>query len=285
VVQFVHGMAEHIDRYDEVARALCAAGIAAAGHNHLGHGRRADTKGYFADKNGWQHLVDDVHRLRGVVREQYPDVPYFLLGHSMGSFVVRCYLAQHAQGLQGAILTGTGHFEKGMVASALAVSRLICLFGGKKRPAALMDQLTFSGNNKPFLPARTDFDWLTRDEAMVDRYVADENCGFIFTGGAFRDLFLGIRRMNQPATVQHTPKELPLLFLSGDRDPVGGMGLGVEKVAQAYRSAGHTKVQLQLYPDSRHEVLNETDRAKVFRDVIIFVDECLSGAEPGKTRN
>lgn len=279
IVQFVHGMAEHIDRYNELARALCQAGIAAAGHTQLGHGPRADLPGYFADKHGWQHLINDVHRLRGVVQEQYPGVPYFLLGHSMGSFVVRCYLAQHAKGLSGAIISGTGHFEPGLVTAGLTAASITCFFGGKKRPSAFLDQMVFSSNNKPFMPARTDFDWLTRDKAMVDLYLADEDCGFIFTGGGFRDMFSGLKEMIQPRTLQQTPKDLPLLFISGDRDPVGGMGQGVEKVADAYKRTGHDKVQLQLYPDSRHEVLNEIDRAKVFRDVIIFVDECLSAAE------
>lgn len=273
VVQFVHGMAEHIDRYEEFARALNAAGIAAAGHTHLGHGPKAEVQGYFADRDGWQHLVDDIHRLRGVVQEQYPGVPYFLLGHSMGSFVVRCYLAEHPQCISGAILCGTGHFEKSTVSAGLAAAQLLCLLGGRKKSSNFLDKMAFSGNNKAFLPARTDFDWLSQDEGEVDQYLADEHCGFIFTAGGFRDLFRGLRRMINPETLQRTPKDLPLLFLSGDRDPVGDMGQGVEKVAQAYRDAGLHTVQVQLYHDNRHELAHEKDRTRFFRDVIIFVDE------------
>ena len=173
VVQLVHGMAEHIDRYDPVARRLNRAGLAVVGHTHLGHGPRAQRQGYFADHDGWQHLIDDVHRLRGIAQEQFPGLPYLMLGHSMGSFVTRCYLQEHGEGLAGAMLSGTGHFDRKTVTAALAAANLVCLLGGARKPSALIDRLAFGGYNKPFAPWRTDFDWLSRAYAEVDKYVAD----------------------------------------------------------------------------------------------------------------
>ena len=279
VVQLVHGMAEHMDRYDPVARRLNRAGLAVIGHTHLGHGPRAQRQGYFADHDGWQRLIDDVHRLRGIAQEQFPGLPYLMLGHSMGSFVTRCYLQEHGEGLAGAMLSGTGHFDRKTVTAALAAANLVCLLGGARKPSALIDRLAFGGYNKPFAPCRTDFDWLSRAEAEVDKYVADPYCGFLFTGSGYRELFRGLKRLTDLEALRRMPKELPLLLFSGDSDPVGGMGRGVEQVAREMRDAGMEHVEVRLYPGGRHEILNETNRDEVVRDVIIFAEQCLGGKE------
>ena len=279
VVQLVHGMAEHMDRYDPVARRLNRAGLAVIGHTHLGHGPRAQRQGYFADHDGWQRLIDDVHRLRGIAQEQFPGLPYLMLGHSMGSFVTRCYLQEHGEGLAGAMLSGTGHFDRKTVTAALAAANLVCLLGGARKPSALIDRLAFGGYNKPFAPGRTDFDWLSRADAEVDKYVADPYCGFLFTGSGYRELFRGLKRLTDLEALRRMPKELPLLLFSGDSDPVGGMGRGVEQVAREMRDAGMEHVEVRLYPGGRHEILNETNRDEVVRDVIIFAEQCLGGKE------
>ena len=279
VVQLVHGMAEHMDRYDPVARRLNRAGLAVIGHTHLGHGPRAQRQGYFADHDGWQRLIDDVHRLRGIAQEQFPGLPYLMLGHSMGSFVTRCYLQEHGEGLAGAMLSGTGHFDRKTVTAALAAANLVCLLGGARKPFALIDRLAFGGYNKPFAPCRTDFDWLSRADAEVDKYVADPYCGFLFTGSGYRELFRGLKRLTDLEALRRMPKELPLLLFSGDSDPVGGMGRGVEQVAREMRDAGMEHVEVRLYPGGRHEILNETNRDEVVRDVIIFAEQCLGGKE------
>jgi len=173
VVQFVHGMAEHIDRYDAPARAFSDAGYLVVGHTHLGHGPRADLKGYFAKKNGWQCLIDDVHTLRQRTEKHYPGLPYILLGHSMGSFVARCYVQQYAQGMNGLILSGTGYFAKPIVIGGLTAANLVCLLGGAKKPSPFINQLAFSSSNKPFAPNRTDFDWLTRVDEEVQKLISD----------------------------------------------------------------------------------------------------------------
>lgn len=277
VVQLVHGMAEHIDRYDAPARYLAEHGYAVAGHTHLGHGPKAAVKGFFAPENGWQRLIDDVHALRQRAQAEHPGLPYFLLGHSMGSFITRCYLTEHAGGLAGCVLSGTGTFDSATIAAGLAVSSTICLIGGGKKPSALIDKLGFSTSNKPFEPARTPFDWLSRDEEAVDRYIADPDCGFPFTGSGYRDLFRGLKRMMDTSALQSIPKDLPLLLFSGDHDPVGGMGEGVKKVAEDFRQAGLQRVTLKLYEGGRHEMFNELNRDEVYADLLEWLNAHTKG--------
>ena len=271
VIQLVHGMAEHIDRYDATARALTRAGFSVVAHNHLGHGAQAPVKGWFGEKNGWQHLIDDVHLFRQCVQEHEPGVPYILLGHSMGSFVVRCYLMQYAQGLAGAILSGTGYFPKPVVMAGLGLANLVCLCGGGKKPSKLIDSIAFGANNKAVKDPRTPFDWLTRAEEVVDRYIADPCCGFLFTGAGYRDMFSGLNRLTN---IGNMPARLPVLFLSGEADPVGS-GDGVRRVAEEFRAAGMQHVDVKLYPEGRHEMFNEINREEVWQDVIHWVERLL----------
>lgn len=260
VIQLVHGMAEHIDRYDRAARAFAAAGLAVVGHTHLGHGPKAERLGWFAEKDGWQCLVDDVHRLRQQTQKQFPGVPYFILGHSMGSFVTRCYMMQHAAGLAGVILSGTGFFAKPVALAGLTVAKLVCLWGGEKKPSKLIDRIAFGTDSK---------DWLTRDGAIVQDYLNDPYCGFVFTGSAYRDFFGGLNSLTH---IHDVPAELPILFFSGDEDPVG-KGNGVNKSADQLRQAGVKQVEVKLYHGGRHEMLNEVNREEVYRDVIAWVEK------------
>lgn len=260
VIQLVHGMAEHIDRYDGAARALAQAGFAVVGHTHLGHGPKAELHGWFAEKDGWQCLIDDVHRLRMATQQQFPGVPYFILGHSMGSFVTRCYIMQHGGGLAGVMLSGTGFFAKPVALAGQAVANLVCLFGGEKKPSKLIDRIAFGSGGK---------DWLTRDAAVVEDYLADPHCGFVFTGGAYRDFLTGLNSLSR---IHDVPADLPIYFFSGDADPVG-KGDGVNKSAQQLRQAGVRQVEVKLYHQGRHEMLNEINREEVYQDVIAWVEK------------
>ena len=186
VVQFVHGMAEHIDRYDAPAKALNQAGFIVVGHTHLGHGQNAAVKGYFADKDGWDALIEDANALRRETQAQYPDLPYFLLGHSMGSFVARTYCLKYEEGLAGAIFSGTGHFGKGIVTAGSAIAAIQCFFGGAQKPCMLLHHMNFSANNQKVDNPRTDSDWLTRDAEQVALYKADPLCGFPLHGSGLR---------------------------------------------------------------------------------------------------
>lgn len=271
VVQFVHGMAEHIDRYDAPARALAAAGYAVTGHNHLGHGPKGEIKGYFADKNGWQCLIDDVHTLRTETQAYFPGKPYFLLGHSMGSFVVRGYLLEKADGLQGAILSGTGWYSPGTLAGGLTIANVNCLLGGAKKECDLIKKAV-SLSSKGNFENRTPCDWLSRDTAEVDKYVADPLCGFTFTTSGYRDMFRGLKRLISMNNLKKMRPDLPVYFFSGDKDPVGASGAGVTKIVQQFRDAGVKDVEVKLYPDGRHEMFNELNREEVYADLIRWLD-------------
>lgn len=273
IVQMVHGMAEHIDRYDAPARALCDAGYLVVGHTHLGHGPKAKIQGHFADEDGWNRLLEDIHRLRTETEKAYPGVPYFILGHSMGSFLTRCYLTEHGEGLRGAVLSGTGWFGAGQVKAGIALTNILCALGQAQKPAPLVDKLAFSSSNKPFRPNRTNFDWLCRDNAEVDKYIADPYCGFLFTASGYRELFRGLDRLRNMDTLKKMPKELPVYFFGGDSDPVGSLGSGIPKVADQFRAAGLRDVTVKLYPGGRHEMFNEINRTEVYQDLIAWLDQ------------
>ena len=267
VIQLVHGMAEHIRRYDETARKLNEMGFAVVGHSHMGHGPYADVLGYFGRKDGWDVLIKDVHALRCETQKQFPRVPYFLLGHSMGSFVVRGYCLKHERGLAGVILSGTGHFGKPLLLAAGAISNAICLAGKADKPSALLAKMTSNGNNPAY---KTPFDWLSRDDSEVQKYIADPLCGFPFTAAGYRDMFSGLARL-YPEKLGSMNKDVPVYLFSGAQDPVGGNGKGVEKVAQEIRQAGVKKVTVKLYPEGRHEMFNELNRQEVWADLAAWI--------------
>lgn len=271
VVQLVHGMAEHIGRYDALGQALAQAGYLAVGHTHLGHGPRAELPGFFGDEQGWEHLLADVHRLRLEMERAYPGVPYYLLGHSMGSFLVRCYVKDHGAGLRGAILSGTGWFGAPALKAALGLTGLLCALGQARKPALLVDRLAFGASNRPFAPNRTPFDWLSRDDGEVDAYIADPCCGFPFTARGYQDMFRGLDSLRDLPSLGRIPKELPFLLLSGDQDPVGAMGAGVARVADALRQAGVREVEVRLFPGGRHEMFHETNAADAFDALIAWL--------------
>ena len=271
VVQFVHGMAEHISRYDAAAQALNAAGYTVVGHTHLGHGEKAPLLGYFAGKNGWDALIEDVHALRLETRKAYPGMPYFLLGHSMGSFVVRGYCLKHEKGLTGVALSGTGHFTRPVVTLAKTMASLQCVLGGERKPGRLVEKLSSSGYNRGYDDVQTPFDWLSCDRDQVALYLADPYCGFTFTAGAYRDMFDGLSRL-YPEKLGTMDKDVPVYLFAGDMDPVGSHGKGVKRVAQELRDAGVRDVTLRLYPGGRHEMFNEINREEVYADLIAWLD-------------
>lgn len=272
VVQLVHGMAEHILRYDETAQRLNEAGYAVVGHTHMGHGKNAGTLGYFGKKNGWDTLVADVHAVRLAAQKEYPQLPYFLLGHSMGSFVVRTYCLTHEQGLTGVILSGTGHYDKPILVAGGSLSKLQCLLGMAAKPSRLLEKVSSSGNLKGYEDVQTPFDWLSRDRAAVQRYIADPLCGFPFTAKGYGDMFEGLTRL-YPDRLSPMVKDIPIYMLSGDMDPVGGHGAGVQQVAQELRSAGVKDVSVTLYPGGRHEMFNEINKEEVCKDLIAWLDK------------
>lgn len=275
VVQILHGMAEHIQRYERMARTLNAEGFAVAGRNHRGHGQDAQILGYFAEKNGWNVILEDAHQVTLDLKGRFPGVPLILLGHSMGSFLAREYAIRYGQELDGLILSGTGNYPR----PVCRMGRLLARCSPQKKPAKFVDKIAFSGNNKPFAPGRTGFEWLSRDEKEVDKYVADPLCGFCFTGSAFADFFGGLEALTYEKDVSVMPKDLPVYFMSGDQDPVGQMGRGVRQTADQFRRVGMKDVTVKLYPGARHELFNETNRDEVTADLASWLEGVLQSIQ------
>ena len=285
VVQVAHGMAEHSDRYERFAEALTGAGFAVYAADHRGHKGTAgthDAEGYWADHDGWDTVVDDLAAVTAAARGEQPGLPVVLFGHSMGSFLSRAYAAKHAgaegdrDAIAGLVLSGTAGDPGPLGVVGTGIAGLQARLRGRRHTSGLMDKLSFGQYNAAFKPNRTAFDWLSRDPAEVDKYVADEWCGNVFTAGFYADLLGGLRQINSDALVAQVPKDLPILVFSGDQDPVGANGKGPLAVAEQYRAAGVHDVELVLYPGGRHEMLNETNRDEVTADVIAWIDRVLS---------
>lgn len=279
VLQIVHGMAEHAGRYARVAEQLTLAGYAVYAGDCRGHGQTAGTPGdlgYLADSNGFGHALDDLHRVHARIVEQHPGLPIYLFGHSMGSFLVRHYLFTYGESVAGAVLSGTsgGTGFQARLAGIVAVPERLRL--GPRGRSVLLDWLLFGGFNRNFKPTRTEFDWLSRDTSEVDKYVADPLCGFAFTVQGWIDVLGGLIEMERAQNIRRVPRSLPLYLFSGDRDPVGQETRGVRSVTKAYRKAGLSDVTERFYPGGRHEMLNETNRAEVQRDLIGWLDAALA---------
>ena len=283
VLQMTHGMVEYIGRYEELARCLAQQGIAAVGHDHLGHGGTAASReeyGYVGRPDGNRLLLEDIHAVTRWAKAlpELRGLPWFLLGHSMGSFYARQYVCEYGGELTGAILMGTGWQPRAAVLAGRALCHMIALAKGWRYRSKLVDGMAFGGYNRSFAPARTPKDWLNRDETEVDRYLAEERCSFRFTLNGYDSLFAGLARLTDPKLLARAPKDLPLLFLAGEDDPVGGRGRGVRKAAESMRRAGVRQVEVKLYPGARHELLVELNRQEVFADIAAFIEAHLASA-------
>lgn len=276
ILQIVHGMAEYIERYEEMAQYFAEKGILVTGDDHLGHGKsvaQGGTYGYFCDQDPATVVVRDVHRLKKMTQEDYPGVPYIILGHSMGSFITRNYLFRYGSGIQGAIICGTGSQPQALVKFSKALASLQCLVLGQKHVAKMIDRLAFGNYNQKITDPKTDFDWLCRNEKVVDAYLKDPLCGFTFTANGFRTLFTLLERLNKTENLQKMPKALPVFFIAGDKDPVGNYAEGVKKAYESFEKIGMERLALKLYPEDRHELLNELDREQVYEDIYPWIIE------------
>ena len=275
VVQIVHGVAEHMGRYDWFARFLASHGYAVCGADHLGHGRTGaeDGKfGYFGPRRGWELVTRDVRRLRLMAGDRFPGVPYFLLGHSMGSFLTRTYLCRYPGTVDGAILSGTGQESALLVGAGKALAGLIAHIRGPEAVSPLVNELSLGSYNKQFRPNRTGADWISRDQSVVDAYLRDPWCTFTPTVGMFRDMLGGLQYIASPAALAQMDPDTPVYLFSGDRDPVGGNGAGVRKVYGYFEKQGTRDLTMKLYPGGRHEMLNELNREEVYADVLAWLD-------------
>ncbi|MET1079078.1 MAG: alpha/beta hydrolase [Pseudomonas sp.] len=277
VVMIAHGMAEHSARYARLAQALVDAGYAVYALDQRGHGHTAQrgVLGHFADQDGWRKVVNDLASLNHHIRQQHPDAPIFLFSHSMGSYIGQAYLMQHSCSLQGAVLSGSNYQPTALYRIAMLVARLERWRQGPTGRSALLEFLSFGSFNKALKPTRTAFDWLSRDPAEVDKYVQDPLCGFRCTNQLWLDLLGGLQQITPVQQLAQIDTALPLLVIGGSCDPVSD-GKRLEDLASALRQAGNRSVELKVYPDARHELLNESNREQVTLDLIHWLDAQLA---------
>ena len=270
VLQIAHGVSEYILRYEPFAAFLTERGFAVVGHDHLGHGGSVVPGAvplYFGPKGSWDHVTADIYTLRSLAGKRFPNLPCFLLGHSMGSFLARTYLIRYPGTVDAAVLMGTGQMSSVLVGGGLAIAAAESLRIGEDRVSDLVEKLSFASYNKIFAPNRTAFDWLSVNEENVDAYIADPLCGGMATIGLFREMLCGIRFIRRAENLRRMNLNTPVLFISGGMDPVGDLGKGVLAAAGSFERAGMRDVSVKLYPGLRHEILCETERETVCRDI------------------
>ena len=269
VLQIVHGMVEHIERYNEFASFLAERGIFVTGHSHLGHGKSLTSQekmGYFAEPNGNQCLIEDMNQLRLETQKEHQNIPYFMLGHSMGSFLTRQYLGMYGKGLSGAVIMGTGDQPDMVVKAGKLVCKILAKFKGWEHRSNFVNSLVIGGFEKKMGKG-----WLSRNEENVKTYEADPLSGFVFTLNAFYHMFDGMRKMNAQEKSGNIKRELPMFFVAGSEDPVGACGKGVETVYQRYLKNGAKNAKIKLYAEDRHEILNELDKEFVYNDLLNWI--------------
>ena len=283
-VQLVHGMAEYIGRYDDFARYLNGLGFVVFGHDHIGHGESVsspDEWGKLPAVGGRDILVADVHRVRteamARINNAYGEqLPLFLFGHSMGSFVVRAYLANHAYGLKGAIICGTGFMKPQTSAAGNRIARLIARVRGENYNSRLLHNMGVGAYAQDIADAETDLDWLSHNRKNVENYIADEQCGFMFSAGGYATVTDLMRYVCSTECVSTYPHDLPLLYIAGTEDPVGECGEGVSRAADLAHAAGVTDVRCRLYAGMRHEILNELGHQVVYDDISSWMEGYLA---------
>jgi len=266
-VHINHGMAEHAKRYDGFAQQLVKAGFAVVAHNHRGHGTSETTKlGSYAKDNGWQKVLEDLEVVRNEICTN--ELPYYLFGHSMGSFIVQSYLSQFSREIDGVILSGSNLQPVLLSKAGKFVAKIERRRLGANNSSRLLQFLSFGSFNQAFKPNRTEYDWLSRDNAQVDDYVSDPLCGFACSTGLWHDFLSALADLFKKGQIAKIQNNLPIFILGGSQDPVGMMGQGLPKLAASYKASGQQKVTLKLYEKGRHEMLNETNQSEVYTDII-----------------
>ncbi|MBQ3559748.1 MAG: alpha/beta fold hydrolase [Agathobacter sp.] len=277
ILQITHGMVEFIERYIPFAEFLTSKGYMVVGHDHIGHGQSVATRddwGYFCEDSPSDVLVEDMHKLRIMIQEDNPDVPYFMMGHSMGSFLLRKYLTVHGEKLRGAIIMGTGFIPWNMSDLALKISSVVAKLRGPKYRSKLVQSLAFGADYEGFdmTGEKPENSWLTKDVEVVKAYYNEPRCTYMFTVNGYKGLFEAVNFSCKLENAENLPKKLPLFIVSGAKDPVGGLGKGVKKVYDMYKEVGMLDLTYKLYADDRHEILNETDKQVVFEDLLAWMN-------------
>jgi alpha-beta hydrolase superfamily lysophospholipase len=288
VVQIAHGLVEHAGRYARLAEALTRAGYVVYADDHRGHGRTApapEDLGFFAERDGWRKCVDDLWGLNQRIATDHPGLPIVLIGHSMGSFMAQHFISEHGEALSGVVLAGSNGKRARLTLAVGIIARIERLRLGPRGRSALVHSLAFGTFNKPFAPVRTEADWLSRDSAEVDKYLADPLCRFRPALQLLIDLLDALGEIAKPARQARIPKQLPIYVIAGTRDPVSANSKGLEQLLSAYHAAGLQRVTYRFYPEARHELFSEPSRDEVTRELLAWLDEATgNGNYSGRGR-
>jgi alpha-beta hydrolase superfamily lysophospholipase len=275
VIQLSHGMCEYIERYEDMIQVLTEAGFAVCGNDHLGHGSTSPgSYGFIAEKNGYQLVLKDLYTMNTLGHEKYLGLPYFLLGHSMGSFYARWFAEKHPDSIDGLIISGTGG-PSGLMPVGKALSSLLSVLRGPKYVSKFMVKCSMGSYCKKIDNPTSGNAWLSRDPAIWNKYAGDERCNFAFSVSAYRDMLTAYIHVNTTAWAQRLRKDLPIYIYSGEDDPVGDYGKGVRAVYELLQQAGMDDVTLRLYPGGRHEMHNEINKDEVFSELISWLEARL----------
>ncbi len=282
VVQLAHGMQEYVQRYDSFARYLAKNGFVVAGNDHLGHGQTAPTDddlGFTGEGGGADAMIADLHTLTGLLRSQFKGLPLILIGHSMGSFLARCAVADYPGAYDAAVFIGTS--GPGMPTGAgKALARWRMFRRGERYRSNLIAKVAFGSYNSRYEGPVNDKSWISRDTEIVKAYIADKYCNYPFTARGFYDLFELLGRISRKDWAAKLPKAMPILLTSGEMDPVGGFGKGVREVHRRLEKAGIIDLTLKLYPGARHEILNEINRTEVYADILAWLEARIAKENP-----
>ena len=274
IVQISHGMCEYIDKYDDFAKHLVNKGFVCIGHDHIGHGdsvNQEENHGFFGSKDGYKSMIQDLKTVTDFAKEKYPGKPIYLLGHSMGSLIARCYAAKYGSEINGLILCGTVGPQP-LVKAGIKFADLLAEQKGEMYRSKMLYDLALNFANIKFLPAKTRFDWVTSDEKELKKHIEDKKAQFIFTAKGYSDLFHLVSLANSEMLIKTVPKDLKIIFMSGDEDPVGENGEGVQRAFELYVKLGLEFVELKLYPKKRHELLKEKNRKEIFEDITNWIN-------------
>jgi alpha-beta hydrolase superfamily lysophospholipase len=267
-------MAETAERYERLAQFLTSEGYIVYANDHRGHGKTAkniESLGYIGE-DGFNWMVKNQHQLNSIIKDENPNLPIFLLGHSMGSFISRQYISDYGNTLNGVILSGSNGLLGVEVSLGILLSRLQIKMLGARTKSNLLNNMSFGSFNKAFKPCRTDFDWLSRDSKEVDKYIANPYCGTVFSTSFFYEFFSGLKNLQRKEVLDGIPKELPVYIMSGDKDPVGKYGKGVTHLESIFKAINIKDVTLKLYEGGRHEMLNEINRDEVMKDIVNWIN-------------
>ena len=279
VIQIAHGMCEFAERYDGFAAFLAEHGYVVCANDHLGHGKSVTDEqqlGFFREKGGDGALIADMRRLHIIMKKRYPEAPYFMLGHSMGSFLARQYMEKYGAELAGVIVLGTGSYPRAVIKFGKSLCRCRGVMKNWHYRSRLIENMAKGSYNKAFEPVRTPYDWLSRDESIVDRFASEPLDTFAFTVNGYYSMFTAIEKAQNRKLIAGIPKDLPILLASGTMDPVGSFTKGVKTAYEDMKKAGISDVQLRFFEGDRHEILNEVDREEVYQYLLDWLDAHLT---------